>query len=221
MRTRLPAPFREVGLIFLSSMALIKAGQLALGFLGAERWFPLWTALVFLLIPLLAAGRGARPNELGLATKPEWRGIGIGLAIGLPIIFLFALGDLFYRHFFLGKDFVAGPGAALIPMAATQAIMIAFPEELFFRGCLQGRLEGKARASQGFIKYQFLPILIPALLFALAHFLVSPSLHRLGTFFPGLLFGFVRAKTGTIYASILLHTVANLTMLIVEGGLET
>ncbi|MDT8366604.1 MAG: CPBP family glutamic-type intramembrane protease [bacterium] len=56
----------------------------------------------------------------------------------------------------------------------------------------------------------WLPIVVTVLLFSLAHVAVDLDPARLAVFFPGLLFGWLRAKTGTLLAPILSHGSANL-----------
>ena len=52
--------------------------------------------------------------------------------------------------------------------------------------------------------------LLQAALFALVHFLVEPHPARLAVFFPGLLFGWLRARRGGVGAAIALHAMSNL-----------
>jgi membrane protease YdiL (CAAX protease family) len=49
-------------------------------------------------------------------------------------------------------------------------------------------------------------------LFALGHVLVDFDPRRLATFFPGLLFGWMRSATGNIAAGTFVHAGANLYM---------
>ena len=53
-------------------------------------------------------------------------------------------------------------------------------------------------------------LVIQAALFALVHFVVDGQPERLAVFFPGLLFGWIRARRGGIGAAILFHALSNL-----------
>jgi membrane protease YdiL (CAAX protease family) len=96
-------------------------------------------------------------------------------------------------------------------LALVQLLVVALPEELFYRGWMQtawARSEpGRgvnvlgARLGAGFVRTQ--------LLFALGHLVVLQP-WRLATFFPGLLFGWVRARTGGVIAPAVVHALANL-----------
>jgi membrane protease YdiL (CAAX protease family) len=51
--------------------------------------------------------------------------------------------------------------------------------------------------------------ILTAVLFALGHLAVF-QVWRLGVFFPALLFGYMRERTGTVLGSTLLHAIFNL-----------
>jgi membrane protease YdiL (CAAX protease family) len=94
---------------------------------------------------------------------------------------------------------------------AGQLLVVALPEEAFFRGYLQTRLDaawGKrvrifgAELGWGWI--------VSAVIFAIGHLLTTPNPARLAVFFPALLFGWLRARTGGIGAGVLFHASCNL-----------
>jgi membrane protease YdiL (CAAX protease family) len=55
-------------------------------------------------------------------------------------------------------------------------------------------------------------------LFAVGH-LVTLQPWRLATFFPGLLLGWVRARTGDVAAPVVVHVLSNLALLVLEASL--
>jgi hypothetical protein len=55
-------------------------------------------------------------------------------------------------------------------------------------------------------------------LFAVGH-LVTLQPWRLATFLPGLLFGWVRARTGDVVAPVVVHALSNLALLALEASL--
>ena len=90
-------------------------------------------------------------------------------------------------------------------------LAVALFEELFFRGFVQGRFENFARAgSAGAASIFWIPVLVSSFLFALAHVAVYLDPLRFVVFFPGLLFAWLRARTGSLLAPILSHGTANL-----------
>lgn len=95
--------------------------------------------------------------------------------------------------------------------------LVALPEEWFFRGYLQARLDQRlgtpwrlmgARLGWGFI--------LASAAFAVLHPILIPGAHRLLVFFPGLLFGWLRARTGNIGAAVVVHAASNLLLAIIS-----
>ncbi|HRG98061.1 MAG TPA: MrtC family glutamic-type intramembrane protease [Polyangiaceae bacterium] len=91
-----------------------------------------------------------------------------------------------------------------------QLVIIALPEEAFYRGYLQSRLDSAlgprlrvfgAEVGAG--------VLVTSALFALGHLATVHSPARLAVFFPSLLFGWLRARTRGIGASCLFHAMCN------------
>jgi membrane protease YdiL (CAAX protease family) len=105
----------------------------------------------------------------------------------------------------------------------THLIVVALPEEYFYRGYLQTRIhrildpgEGAPRQWAGFTAANW----ITSALFALGHVLVpiagtlDPA--RAAVFFPSLLFGWLRERTGTIIAPTVLHACSNMMILVLQ-----
>jgi uncharacterized protein len=103
------------------------------------------------------------------------------------------------------------PRTLSLEFCAVQMIVVALPEELFFRGFLLGLLEKrfppKRRLAGGGIG---LALVLSALAFALIHLPKDGDPRALATFFPGLLFGWMRSATGSILAPTLLHGSSNI-----------
>jgi hypothetical protein len=100
-----------------------------------------------------------------------------------------------------------------------QLLVVALPEELFYRGWMQtswsrsapgsGVTVLGARLGRGFLATQAL--------FALGHLVVLQP-WRLGTFFPALLFGWLRERTGSVAAPVLVHAASNLFLATLEAS---
>jgi hypothetical protein len=199
-------------------------------------------ALLFVWIPerrLRARGEGWAAYGapfLGPAGERGWgqvaRGALQGLLCCLVIFPPFAAGFWLFAE--LLPRLPAGLAALLVPyvgapspalrlperlplLAALQLLVVALPEELFYRGWLQtawartapraGVSVLGARLGAGFLWTQ--------LLFAAGH-LVTLQPWRLGTFFPGLLFGWLRERTGGLAAPIVAHALSNLLIATLE-----
>lgn len=103
---------------------------------------------------------------------------------------------------------------ALLPVVAEvpgQLLVVALPEEAFFRGFLQTELERILPRSPRFLGVDaWWSIILTSAVFSLGHFVTLPYPARLAVFFPSLLFGFLRKRTGGIGASCLFHASCNL-----------
>lgn len=98
-----------------------------------------------------------------------------------------------------------------------QVLVVALPEELFYRGWMQtawartapgrGVTVLGARLGAGFLWTQ--------LLFAAGHLVVLQP-WRLATFFPALLFGWLRERTGSVAAPVAFHALSNLFLATLE-----
>jgi membrane protease YdiL (CAAX protease family) len=183
-------------------------------------------ALVFLGLPQLALRRRGNIERYGFTAQPLGLGLVVAGVAGVVVLPLFAAG--FVAALRVGCAHapswvpascwrVAHPAWRLPPdlamATAAQLIVVALPEELFFRGYVQGRLEdalpptrklGGARLGWAWIAQ--------AALFALGHYLVTFEPQMLTRFFPGLAFGWMFARTRSILASTLFHAACNLLM---------
>jgi len=89
--------------------------------------------------------------------------------------------------------------------------VVALPEEVFFRGYLLGRLEAVWPSRRSLFGAPVgAALVVSAVLFALGHFLVDFNPQRLAVFFPALVFGWMRARTGSVAAGALFHAACNL-----------
>lgn len=96
-------------------------------------------------------------------------------------------------------------------MVLTQLLVVGLPEEYFFRGYLQTRLEQVWPSNRRLLGAPVGPGLpVGAALFALGHLITDFNGMRLAVFFPGLVFGWMRQVTGSILAGVLFHASSNL-----------
>lgn len=136
--------------------------------------------------------------------------VALGWALG------FAL--LFFPPFWLGYVYWYTPRTGFSPAVASlhsdmlgQLLGIAFPEEAFYRGYLQTALDKAWPPERRIFGAKLGPgILVTSVLFAAGHYLTEPMPGRLAVFFPSLVFGYLRARTGGIGAGMAFHAMCNL-----------
>ena len=99
----------------------------------------------------------------------------------------------------------------------TQFAVVALPEELFFRGLLFTLLEKRFPPKRRFLGGGVgLALVLSAAAFALVHLPKDGDPRALATFFPGLLFGWMRSATGSILASSITHGFSNILVRVLD-----
>ncbi|MGA8893648.1 MAG: myxosortase family intramembrane protease [Anaeromyxobacteraceae bacterium] len=213
-----------VGIAAASALASLEPTGLLRGNLAGV------AALLFVLVPdlrLRARGEGWGAYGLpwwGAGDGRTWRAWGMGIAAGIGVS---AVVLPLFAAALLGAFRLAGVPTAIAPRlppgfllaAVVQLVAVALPEELFYRGWMQtawgrsgrGRRVLGAEIGPGFLTTQAL--------FAAGH-LVTLQPWRLATFFPGLLFGWLRARTGGVVAPAVAHALSNLLVLLLDASLS-
>lgn len=143
----------------------------------------------------------------GLLTPMEAYGTAVAEADGRPLS-----GPLL-----LGGQATSAPLIAqergwswLFWLLLTQLVVVALPEEAFFRGYVLGRLLQAWPARRHVLGAPFgFAHVASAALFATIHLVATPSAHRLLVFFPGLLFAWIASRSQTTIASTVHHALAN------------
>lgn len=141
-------------------------------------------------------------RELGLDTLPPFYK-------DPPFLLAVAAGGLFW--------FLLALLRPLTPMAPRQLFSMPFLflvvwqplfEEILFRGFLQGTWSESPWGKRLFFGISGANLLV-SVLFTLAHFWTHPPLWAASVFFPSLLFGYFRDRSGSLYPSLFLHMFYN------------
>ena len=153
-------------------------------------------AALFLYVPLFHYRRGPVPSWLRAGDLRRSALAFLALLLGgAAVYFVYASLPLFPGG--------AAPRAAGMPPAGEflvrQALFAAIPEEVFFRGYLYDAFDERG----------WEPVVLTAALFAAGHLAIHASAYRAMTFFPALLFGWGRKKSGNLYVPVLLHLAFN------------
>lgn len=187
-------PFQAL-LLFLGIVLLVRLAS------THPSSFPLFqpdllAAALFLYAPFLFYRRGKAPTWLRAGNAGKNLLVTAALAGGG------ALAYYLYTLLPLPPALApyVGPRPPLGETLFRQGLLVALPEEVFFRGYLYDAFEEKG----------WEPIVPTSVLFAAGHLAIHASWYRVLTLFPGLLLGGGRKITGTIYVPVVLHLLFNL-----------
>lgn len=148
------------------------------------------------------------PIDLGRLLRSAAGELGFALLLGAIVFPAFWLGYLLWWS--PRQPFRPAPVGFVAHEALGQFLVIALPEEAFFRGYLQTRLD-EAWPPRRFVLGVpvGLGVLVTSAIFALGHLATEPNLGRLAVFFPSLLFGWIRNKRGSAGSSAAFHALCN------------
>jgi membrane protease YdiL (CAAX protease family) len=184
--------------------------------------FPLAVGLhlstLWLLTPLALITFTKRPYPAYGLTWERPGSVAFHAVVTLGIFPAYVLAHYAFAHWGQGKSFHFRWPPEFLELAADQVLAIALPEEFFFRGYFQtecDRVFGKPRRWLGADCGVGLPL--TAAVFAVCH-VVFGGLPRLIVFFPGLLYGWLRARTSTIAVPVVYHAISNLLMSIMVAS---
>lgn len=98
-------------------------------------------------------------------------------------------------------------------LVAYHLFYVGIPEEMFYRGYVQSRLDEVWSPRWRVLGATVGPgLLVTSLVFALGHSVVAVQWWHLFIVFPSLVFGWMRARTGGILAGALFHAWSNVTV---------
>ena len=178
---------------------------------AAEYGFTIAAGLQLYVPVYLIGRRGITREELGL-TLVGWRKdlLMVG-ALSLATIVPFAIGHHYWQTLVGHRTFAFRLPEGVLENMILQLLVVALSEEMFFRGYLQRRMEHLWPAARSIFGVPFgRAIVVSSLVFALAHFVGEYVPARLGPFFPSLVFGLLRTRTGTLLGAVSYHAFCNL-----------
>lgn len=198
-------------------------------------------AVTLLYAPVVVAWRRQEDlADFGFRTDPLGRGIKLGVGYVLLIFPVFALGYFAFYEVVCAPEWrdslrhLAPPGACkayrgisgwhapaltweLLQFVAVQIVVVALPEELFFRGCLHELLERRFPPARRWLGGGIgIALILSSAAFALIHLPKDGDPRALATFFPGLVFGWMRSATGSILAPVIAHASSNILIRILD-----
>lgn len=135
----------------------------------------------------------------------------VGWAVGAALLTFPAFWFGYVYWYGPARDFTSNVTVVeVFDQLAAHLAVVALPEEAFYRGYVQTALDKRwpprlvifgAPVGVG--------LLTASTVFAVGHVLTEPYLGRLAVFFPSLVFGWLRARTGGIGAGVVFHAACN------------
>lgn len=151
----------------------------------------------------------SEPLSLGRMLREGTRALGWALLLAVVLYPAFTFGWLLWwkPH----RAFAWAPPPSLSDDVLGQLFVIALPEEAFYRGFLQTALDDAWKARRRVLGAMVGPgLVVSAALFAVGHLLTELNPNRLAVFFPALVFGWLRSRTGGVGAGLAFHAMCNL-----------
>lgn len=176
---------------------------LAVGLHLSTLWF---------VAPLVVISVAKRPYADYALTLQRPGGIGFHAVVSSAVFVPYIIGHYLLAHWWFGARFTLRLPPDLLRSAVDQVLLIGLPEEFFFRGYLQTQFDQVwKRPYRLFGANWGIGLPLAATLFAMCHVPFGGA-GRLIVFFPGLLYGWLRIRTGTIAVPALYHAFSNLLM---------
>ncbi len=183
-----------------------------------EQTLPILSAVLFLYVPIMLLYlMKKRARDWGITLTGFFSSIKKALIFFLLFLSAYLSFLFLYRHFMYQSSINLALPSDLTILIIYQLFCIALPEEVFYRGYMQSRLneifppDWKLVLSTPSLGFGWI---YTAFLFALGHYLITFDINTLWTFFLGLVFGWLRERTGSIVGPIILHALCNVTILL-------
>lgn len=160
--------------------------------------------------PLRLLAHYGRGKETRLRWRPLFEDLGRAAVVAIVTFVPFAVAHHFWQQW-LGHEFRGfhEPDDLRI-MLLKQTFLIALPEELFYRGFLETRLERVWPTQRTFLGLPLgRTVVVASALFALGHFLGEYNPARLGPFFPAFVFSMLVRRSRSITGAVTYHGLSN------------
>ncbi|MBI1909334.1 MAG: CPBP family intramembrane metalloprotease [Deltaproteobacteria bacterium] len=202
----------EAALLFVVALVLLKLLYLNRGIPWISRLLPLLSAMTLVYLPLGYLWYRKSPVDFLYNAEDEWRrAITLFFITSLAVFPVFVVAAHFYDTLFMKMSFHEASFPQPLTFGLFQVFLVALPEEFFFRGWLQSFLNRHFEKKWRILGTAVGPAwFLTALIFATSHSFITVQWWHFAIFFPALLFGWLRERSGSILASTLFHAASNI-----------
>lgn len=213
--------FRELFVLWLVTLLAIRAVVELQAGAGLPEWTLAAVPLLFIYSPVLLCRLRKVDSwsyHLSIPAFSDRAAWGDVFKSNLKLVLWIGPAFLLGYHLYQTRLFGLAPGAGWpadpLTLAAYQLFFVAVPEEFFYRGYFQTRLNEVAPR-------KFMVFGVPmgwgsvwaSLFFAFGHTLVLFQWWHFATFFPGMVFAWLREKTGGVMAGAVFHAICNIAVI--------
>ncbi|MBI4127008.1 MAG: CPBP family intramembrane metalloprotease [Deltaproteobacteria bacterium] len=172
-------------------------------------------AILFLYLPTIVLWRKRRSIDfLDRSVRDALRSFVVFVVVAVIVFTPFFYLARFWQEGIFGlPSFRMAEYPRFWSVTLFQILMVALPEEFYFRGYFQSTVDRCFEKRWNILGVKLgWGWILTALVFAFAHSIVVVRWWHFAIFFPALLFGYLRERTGSITAPILFHAASNVFM---------
>ncbi len=209
----------EVLGLYAGTLLAIRGVVTAQASLGLPDWVLLLIPALFLYVPIFWVERkGEDPRALGMTLEGWWPAVRLNLVLLVTVLGPFVVANHLYQGLVFGRTpRLILPHHYLTQVVAYHLLVVALPEEFFYRGYMQSRLNQVFPKRLRFLGVSFgWGLFLTAILFAAGHSLVVVRWWHFSIFFPAVIFGWLRERTGNVLAPALFHALCNVLMVTLD-----
>ena len=210
--------------VWLGTLLLIRAVD-TIHTLGVHEIILALVPVLFMYVPVYVCHwRDLNPDDYalglpGVRDPAWWSGLREALWVVLVIAPPFFVVYHFWQSLVFGRTPVGGLPEQAFLLPFFHLFFVAIPEEMFYRGFMQKRLNAVFEPKWNVFGVKLgWGWLLTCVLFAFGHSIVSFQWWHFAIFFPSLVFGWLREKTGDILAGAWFHAWCNVTVAFLDAG---
>ncbi len=215
----------EIFALWIVTLLLIRLVLTVEALAGLPEWVRVAVPVLFMYAPVwLCSWRGVDSWDYPLALpalgdRPLWTEAVRLNAVAICVIFVpFVVGYHLWHTLVFGHELQWTWPSEPLKLVGYHLFFVAIPEEFFYRGYIQTRLDEvfapRWRVLGADVGWG---LVITCVIFAIGHSIVTFQWWHPFIFFPSLVFGWMRARTGDVMAGAFFHAWSNVTV----GTLDT